>query len=386
MDSGDHEKVRKRMKEIRKYKRKQWRERKKARVAEEKRQKANTANSKVEVKEACIQTTMDTEAGTSAVNIPKSSVNIRANEANTATSRGREMVNAALQRRGDESDRKRPALSKSKTKEEVPRKKTKVLSDIKLLDRRLIRRTVGVALGSGTYGTCYLAKYRGINVAVKEYNDRNGKKTLSNLIHSAENEARVIMSLGDHKGLPLLFGICRETLPVCLVLLFHGVKDATLTLFKAAEKDLLDAKAWYTVFLKIALALQHVHDKGFLHNDLKGNNVVLEEEEDIGNDTIVYNPVIIDFGCSVAIELAKPRPAQPNYLKEVNKRSHIAPEILDGTKKPTTSSDVYSFAHMYDFVRRKCKLSKPRQLRASLDKDSNARPCLKELIEYFTFC
>ena len=47
---------------------------------------------------------------------------------------------------------------------------------------------------------------------------------------------------------------------------------------------------------KVALALSGVHKVGFLHNNLKANNVVLDKSE---RET--FNPVIIDFGKSLPI-------------------------------------------------------------------------------------
>ena len=47
------------------------------------------------------------------------------------------------------------------------------------------------------------------------------------------------------------------------------------------------------VMRKTCEALLHLHKNGYLHNDLKGNNVVLECKVD--------TPVIIDFGKSCQI-------------------------------------------------------------------------------------
>ena len=78
-------------------------------------------------------------------------------------------------------------------------------------------------LGGGTYGTCFLARYRDILVAVKDYKDNtDGSKTISELKRSLDKEAKIICKLGDHQGLALLFGVCSKEKTVYLVLLFHG--------------------------------------------------------------------------------------------------------------------------------------------------------------------
>ena len=53
------------------------------------------------------------------------------------------------------------------------------------------------------------------------------------------------------------------------------------------------------LFVKICSALEHVHSKGFLHNDIKSNNVVLDQT---GPEQ--YNPVLIDFGKSTRTSAA----------------------------------------------------------------------------------
>jgi len=153
----------------------------------------------------------------------------------------------------------------------------------------------------------------------------------------------MITELGDHPGLPLLFGVCTKDKPVRLVLLFHGDKEtnSSNTIYSATKrKPPLEIKAWRTIFWLTATALQHVHDCGIIHNDLKANNVVLEHN---------YNPVIIDFGRSVRSCEAKPR-SKSLPLFQLDNESYIAPEVNDGTGKPTFNSDVFSLAKMVDFV------------------------------------
>ena len=63
-----------------------------------------------------------------------------------------------------------------------------------------------------------------------------------------------------------------------------------------------------------------IHERGFLHNDLKSNNVVID-----GSET---KPVIIDFGESCKIVKARLRKPKVNIEKSMKKFPHIAPEIL----------------------------------------------------------
>ena len=87
-------------------------------------------------------------------------------------------------------------------------------------------------------------------------------------------------------------------------------------------------------------ALHHIHSKGFLHNDLKADNVVLENRED------GCNAVIIDFGKSRKIDAPKNRKKLSKAEQKLFQQSypHIAPEIVSSTGDQTTASDMYSLA------------------------------------------
>ena len=108
---------------------------------------------------------------------------------------------------------------------------------------------------------------------------------------------------------------------------------------------------WKSIFRCTAAALQYIHDCDFIHNDLKANNIVLEKFQD--DIAAAYNPAIIYFACSIKTQDARLRTPKPNHLK-VNKGSYIAPEILDGTGKPSFCSDVYSFARMVKLIHKQC--------------------------------
>jgi hypothetical protein len=96
-----------------------------------------------------------------------------------------------------------------------------------------------------------------------------------------------------------------------------------------------------------------------------------------------YNPVIINFGCSLRTTDAKPRRPQPHHLREVNHSSYVAPEILDGSGMSTYSSEVYSFGRMVEFVDKRFNFPLTSMLRKTLSAIPSERPSIKELIGYF---
>ena len=131
-------------------------------------------------------------------------------------------------------------------------------------------------IGSGTFGTCFLAKYREIKVVVKEYKSADSSTKCNSFERrkkEAAHEAQVIRELGDHPGISLLFGVISQQQPVSIVLKFHGNGSESLTLFKAAKKrKIAKEDQWKKIFCDVADALQHIHKCGYIHNDLKSNN------------------------------------------------------------------------------------------------------------------
>ena len=95
-----------------------------------------------------------------------------------------------------------------------------------------IRRTA-VHLGCGSYGSCYLALlYRSIRVVVKELRVKqlqleSREEAEARVARELIYEARILNKLGDHPGLPLLFGVCTERAPYRLIMQFHGNQDGT---------------------------------------------------------------------------------------------------------------------------------------------------------------
>ena len=233
-------------------------------------------------------------------------------------------------------------------------------------------------LGSGTFGTCHLAHYRGIVVAVKEFKSRRSrpdKEVKGDVLH----EARMISYLGDHRGLPLLFGVVTKSTPFCLVTQFHGDKTQSLTLYKAMKRLKLDKPHWLCILRGAIEALSHDHSKDILHNDLKSNNILLEKR---GED---FNPVIIDFGKARFISNPKARMSLSASAQEQYRHSypHIAPEIVRGEGRQSVQSDVFSVGRIalaiLNLLPTATALSLKAAKQAILDNPAK-RPSLEELL------
>lgn len=196
-------------------------------------------------------------------------------------------------------------------------------------------------IGSGSYGQCFSARYRGIDALVKKmkHNETAEEKerAMKNLIHEAE----VVSTLGDHDNLPMMLGVVTESEPLYLVTQFHGVEGNSITLHQAADTNTLTPPDCTEIFHEICSALKHVHRQGYLHNDIKANNVVLQPNS---KKPEKYKPVLIDFGKStkaaggsVSVQRRKKRTAPG--------KSYLAPEVLKD-RLYSSASDVYSLGRM----------------------------------------
>ena len=81
------------------------------------------------------------------------------------------------------------------------------------------------SLGQGTLGMCYLAHYQEILVVVKEFKPQKSW-SLAQMKWEVFHEARMICHLDDHCGLPLLFGVVLESVPLRLVTQFVTRNEA----------------------------------------------------------------------------------------------------------------------------------------------------------------
>lgn len=198
-------------------------------------------------------------------------------------------------------------------------------------------------IGSGSFGTVTLCKYKGDFVAVKSLKIE-GDETETVIRRRALHEAKVLLNLKCHQSVPTLLGVSVDANPAKLIMQFYGVGSKSLTLHslcKSTTQLISNEVHWHDVIRQIAGAIEHVHNCGFIHNDIKTNNVVIYEN----NENVV--PVLIDFGKACRRDLGKTKSLKTEEQNQyLHKYKHIAPEVVNGTHKQSTYSDVYSFGYL----------------------------------------
>ena len=87
-----------------------------------------------------------------------------------------------------------------------------------------------------------------------------------------------IMSRLSHKYLPYLFGICSTLTAYCLVSHFCGIEREPVTILDALRKESSAKLPWFSLMRESASALEYKHRSGYLHNDVKSDNLLLTQD------------------------------------------------------------------------------------------------------------
>jgi serine/threonine protein kinase len=117
----------------------------------------------------------------------------------------------------------------------------------------------------------------------------------------------MFMQKFSHRCIPLLLGVQLEKKPISLIMQFIGENSKSITIFNLLFDPLyqqqaskMSTKTWLCICYDIADALDHMHQRGYLHCDLKSNNVLVDENKGY----------LIDFG--KVCEISRPK-AQGRY-------------------------------------------------------------------------
>ena len=191
------------------------------------------------------------------------------------------------------------------------------------------------SIGNGVFGSCFLKKFIRLGITVVE------KQLIDSTADMLYKEA-IFMQKLSHRCIPLLLGVQLDKKPISLIMQFIGENSQSITVFKLLFDPLyqhqaseMSTKTWFCICYDITDALDHMHQRGYLHCDLKSNNVLVAQNKGY----------LIDFGkvCEIS------RPKAKKY-KEVYK--HIAPEVLKGYPV-TTASDMYSLGRVIKAIGKK---------------------------------
>jgi serine/threonine protein kinase len=165
---------------------------------------------------------------------------------------------------------------------------------------RIDRYTLIRVLGEGGYGTVYLAEQDPPlrrRVALKVI--KPGMDTRQ-VIARFELE-RQALAMMDHPNIAKVFdaGSTNTGLPYFAMELVDGIP-----ITKFCRSYEIDIQARLRLFISVCAAVQHAHEKGVIHRDLKPGNILVAFQD--GNPM----PKIIDFGTAKAKATNRSRPSR----------------------------------------------------------------------------
>lgn len=187
----------------------------------------------------------------------------------------------------------------------------------------LVPKWGNICLGEGSYGKCLLKFHKRLNIPVVE-------KQVPNIeMPQILQETKIMQSL-SHPNIPTVFGVQLEKTPLSIIMEFVGKEQSSITVHKLLDDHrTVSQTQWFKVCYNVADALQHMHNKGFLHCDLKSNNIVVSIDKDN------YCGYLIDFGKACHATSPPAKRYSTHY-------PHIAPEVLTGGPC-SQKSDIFSF-------------------------------------------
>lgn len=213
-------------------------------------------------------------------------------------------------------------------------------------------------IGEGGMGSVWLAVSRGapeITVAVKFASATNLGEDEARA--RLDQERRVLAAL-DHPGVvPIVdAGATEAGAPFLVLRAIHG-----RTIDAYAREEALDAMSIVALFEDVARALQHVHEKGIVHRDVKPHNVLVTDDG---------TPILIDFGAARVTERSDLTAGNLTVGAAPHTPAFASPEQERG-ETATPSADVYALGVSLRSVLDECGRSRiDRGLAAVLDRAS----------------
>eukprot|EP01094_Clydonella_sp_ATCC50884_P017416 TRINITY_DN3029_c0_g1_i1.p1 TRINITY_DN3029_c0_g1~~TRINITY_DN3029_c0_g1_i1.p1 ORF type:complete len:294 (+),score=111.55 TRINITY_DN3029_c0_g1_i1:224-1105(+) len=182
-------------------------------------------------------------------------------------------------------------------------------------------------LCTGSFAEVYLGSFNGKKVAIKE-----PRKDKVNSAKAAARELRILEVL-KHQNISKLVGSVNQD---GQVIICSELMDGDLrSLVARDEMSVFDR---VDVALQLARGLAFVHEKGFVHQDVKLDNVLFRALDSPLPNGSRYDVQLCDFGlsrCARGPFTNSTRLGTPVYMP---------PEVLRGNMTLSKSVDVYSFA------------------------------------------
>ncbi len=186
-------------------------------------------------------------------------------------------------------------------------------------------------LGEGGMGIVYEAEqaFPRRRVAVKAL---RGTLATPGMLRRFRNEVELLARL-HHPGIAQIFeaGFADENSPDQAFFVMELVEGLTLTRYAASQN--LPRRERLALLLKICEAVEHAHQRGVIHRDLKPGNILV---------TAGGQPKILDFGVARTVDHDADATMATRAGQIIGTPSYMSPEQIEGDPGLDTRTDVYA--------------------------------------------
>ena len=176
-------------------------------------------------------------------------------------------------------------------------------------------------IGSGRFGACVQMVYKDMFLVC-------AKELTPDVSLRPSNQKQRLVALNSCQYIPPCFGVCLARRAI--VMSYISIAGKSVNLHTALSSVIdgleLNTTVYMDVLIQLCQGLQFVHTKGFLHNDLKVDNVVLGHSY-----SKTVKPYVVDFGKACTVGDGKcyglSQEEKKRYKQE---HAHVAPDLCDG--------------------------------------------------------
>lgn len=190
--------------------------------------------------------------------------------------------------------------------------------------------TIEGIIGSGGFGSVFLAKYCGHQVAVKNLKKSGQNKRA--MFHSFRAEFNALYLKHDNIVDVLATSALQDFEEGAFIIMEYAGRRNLQQIINDTNEALPMSRR-STFASQIIRGLQYTHSEGIAHLDIKPANIIV-------NDDDVCK--IGDFGCSQRIQNGQGTTSHPTRSYLTGTYAYRAPELLRGDVA-TTRADIYSF-------------------------------------------
>ncbi|XP_010252176.1 PREDICTED: serine/threonine-protein kinase HT1-like [Nelumbo nucifera] len=190
----------------------------------------------------------------------------------------------------------------------------------------LRKLNMGTAFAQGAFGKLYKGTYNGEDVAIKILERPENNAERAQLMEQQFQQEVMMLATLKHPNIVRFIGACRKPMVWCIVTEYAKGGSVRQFLMRRHNRS-VPLKLAVKQALDVARGMAYVHGLGFIHRDLKSDNLLISSDKSIK---------IADFG------VARIEVQTEGMTPETGTYRWMAPEMIQ--HRPYTQKvDVYSF-------------------------------------------